>query len=134
MRLIDADALMTDFGDLIQANSKLVDEWLRWQIEDAINNAPTSEAVPIGVFEQVKWERDMAINQLKDIGKEFGEVMDDVGRVRHGHWIHEFPYVGHLTNFYLCSVCRAEWNAIDNDMERFDYCPRCGAKMDEVSE
>ena len=52
----------------------------------------------------------------------------------HGHWIHEFPNVGHLTHFYLCSVCRAEWNAIDNDMERFDYCPSCGAKMDERRE
>ena len=54
--------------------------------------------------------------------------------IRHGHWIQEFPNVGHLTHFYLCSVCRAEWNAIDNDMERFDYCPECGAKMDEEDE
>ena len=37
--------------------------------EEAINNAITI----IGSFEQIKWERDTAIAQLKELGYEFGE-------------------------------------------------------------
>ena len=56
----------------------------------------------------------------------------DAEPIRHGHWVHECnDNVCHLSYFYHCSVCNAEWNCIDNEMERFDYCPSCGAKMDE---
>ena len=47
----------------------------------------------------------------------------DVQEVRHGRWIDD-------ETAYICSVCfhgspsGAKWN----------YCPNCGAKMDEVSE
>ncbi len=30
----------------------------------------------------------------------------------------------------VCSTCHSVWNFIDNDAERFDYCPACGARMD----
>lgn len=30
----------------------------------------------------------------------------------------------------ICSYCKADWNAFDNDTYRFNYCPNCGAKMD----
>lgn len=36
------------------------------------------DAVPVEAYEQVKWERDQAIDQLNSIGKGFGEKMDDV--------------------------------------------------------
>lgn len=42
--------------------------------------------------------------------------------VRHGHWIYT------PTNLlgYVCSEC-------GNGMCRFNYCPHCGALMDEVT-
>ena len=37
--------------------------------EEAINNAITI----VGAYEQIKWERDIAIQQLHDLGYELGE-------------------------------------------------------------
>lgn len=54
--------------------------------------------------------------------------------VRHGHWI-EKDWVDGDT-YYDCSACGHSWVTIegtpqDNEM---NYCPYCGAHMDEVSE
>lgn len=47
-------------------------------ISDAI---PAVDAVERGVFEQVAWERDIALAQLSVIGKGLGEKMDDAAKV-----------------------------------------------------
>ena len=52
--------------------------------------------------------------------------------VRHGHWIDKFA------GEYRCSSCR-KIVCIDDEVEfpngiSYDYCPYCGAKMDEVLE
>lgn len=36
------------------------------------------KSVPQGVVDQIRWERDTALSQLKEIGKGLGEKMDDV--------------------------------------------------------
>jgi len=61
----------------------------------------------------------------------------DAEPVRHGEWI-GYPeclrYENALTDDdYACSCCGEVFSCIDNDMERFDYCPHCGAKMDGES-
>ena len=57
----------------------------------------------------------------------------DVQEVRHGHWIEKA-----LDNFRKvkcsCSICG--WSGVDNydsyvDIHDFEFCPYCGAKMDE---
>lgn len=57
----------------------------------------------------------------------------DVQEVRHGHWIEKA-----IDSFRKvecsCSICG--WSGVDNydsyvDIYDFEYCPRCGAKMDE---
>lgn len=53
--------------------------------------------------------------------------------VRHGHWIEKKGFDG--DTYYDCSACGHSWVTIegtpqDNEM---DYCPACGAKMDEVT-
>lgn len=58
----------------------------------------------------------------------------DAEPVRHGKWI-GYPeclrYENALTDGdYACSCCGEVFSCIDNDMERFDYCPHCGVKMD----
>ena len=41
------------------------------------------------------------------------------------------PY---FTDDIACSECLAMFSTIDNETERFDYCPNCGAKMVEPQE
>lgn len=66
------------------------------------------------------------------------DIMDnlptaDVVEVKHGEWkpVHyEGGFIG--TNYEECSICR--YRIYFNDMRcklTFDYCPKCGAKMDE---
>ena len=44
--------------------------------------------------------------------------------VRHGHWIEK-------DDECECPFCGKAWNYIDNCTETFNYCPNCGAKMQE---
>lgn len=48
-------------------------------------------------------------------------------KVKHGHWIKHNHYVE-------CSLCHRRWNSDYNDVYAFNYCPKCGARMDEVEE
>ena len=54
--------------------------------------------------------------------------------LRHGHWIEKDGFDG--DTYYDCSACGHSWVTIegtpqDNEM---NYCPYCGAHMDEVTE
>lgn len=84
------------------------------------------------VCKQIMWERDVAIAQLKEIGKSLGEKMSDVAPVAHGRWTKtEDDYYG--LNIVKCSVCREEWCfEVEDDVFdlNYHYCPNCGAKMD----
>ena len=48
----------------------------------------------------------------------------DVQEVKHGHWEHD---AGIWSNFEMCSLCKL-WTKSSFE---YDYCPNCGAKMDE---
>ncbi len=50
-------------------------------VERAMKAAPAADAVSRGVFEQVKWERDVAMQQLEEHGIPFGGEADDVVNV-----------------------------------------------------
>ena len=47
----------------------------------------------------------------------------DVAPVVHGHWIYDYAYD---EEWYICSICKRE-----TQIPGYDFCPRCGAKMDE---
>lgn len=57
----------------------------------------------------------------------------EVQEVRHGHWIKNS--LDNSRKFeYSCSICG--WSGVKNydsyvDIHDFEYCPYCGAKMDE---
>ncbi|MBQ3329955.1 MAG: hypothetical protein IJG87_02125 [Ruminococcus sp.] len=127
MRLIDADALIKKVECLFKDLNSTEDYMgigYNHGVGDGIatiKNAPTID-YPI---EQIKWERDVAIEQLKFIGKGLGEKMDDVKPVKTGKWIE-------ATNddpcYYYCSECH--WLS---DIKT-PYCPNCGARMGENDE
>ena len=48
-------------------------------------------------------------------------------QVRHGHWERSADMFG---NYYKCSVC----DSTEDIGWGFDYCPNCGAKMDEEAQ
>ena len=51
----------------------------------------------------------------------------DVAPVKHGHWYNS----SYLGDEITCSKCSATYNIFETDgAENFDYCPKCGCKMD----
>ena len=61
MRLIDADALTKALADLWY-DGKITITGVA--VADLIDNAPTVDAVSKDLFEQYKWERDIALESL----------------------------------------------------------------------
>ena len=53
----------------------------------------------------------------------------DVTPVRHGRWEEASDGDG-----IVCPFCRTDFCTIIYDTEYFNYCPNCGAKMDEPVE
>lgn len=54
------------------------DTLMFYEIEDVLEDVEPADVVPVSAYKQVMWERDIAVEQLKQIGKGLGEVMDDV--------------------------------------------------------
>ena len=77
---------------------------------------PCEDTVSLGVFEQVMWERDTAIEQLKELGYGFGE------KPKTGRWIEERTYME-------CPNCHDIWHYEENQTERFKCCPTCGGRI-----
>lgn len=71
-RLIDADALQAELLRM---------EFFPAMVMAAIRRTPTVDAVPAAAYEQVKWERDVAMKQLEEHGIPFGGVAPDVVEV-----------------------------------------------------
>ena len=70
MRLIDADNLKIPNDAPYKASVKRV-----------VAQQPTVEAVPKSYAEQIRWERDVAVGQLNEIGCQFGQKMDEVKKL-----------------------------------------------------
>lgn len=92
-----------------------------------IDKEPAADVVSKGLYEQIKWERDVALAQLEEYGVSLGEKVDVV-EVRHGRWVsvqHKLARV--------CSVCNRDepYKFADVDADVYNYCPNCGAKMDK---
>ena len=121
-RLIDADAMREDW--LENGENEYVYDTNAFL--ESIDEQPTIEAVPKSYVDQIRWERDIAIEQLNEIGCSFGQKMDDVKRrleavpVVHGGWAAQDEG---LTKF-MCSICKGK-----NYGGHEKFCPNCGADM-----
>ena len=89
-----------------------MDEYIEREaaIRALLNDAP----------EQVGYSREDAADCIR--------YMDaaDVAPVRHGRWEEASDGDG-----IVCPFCRTDFCTIIYDTEYFNYCPNCGAKMDE---
>lgn len=90
------------------------------KLEDVKNAFPFLERHKVYVLE--KWW----IDKMLDL-----EVPKaDVAEVKHGHWIDDWDI-----GCSACSECDDSFLWEDfNGVREFDYCPTCGAKMDEVTD
>ena len=105
MRLIDADAIRYD--QLLNTGNK--EHPLEWAVSQSlINSMPTVS---------------QHVQHVESVG-------EDGSALKHGHWIDRDDGIRTGT----CSVCG--WNAClcETDVSGMPYCPKCGAKMDEVKE
>ena len=72
------------------------------------------------------------IETAKEIAENLPAV--DAVPVVHARWITYPECLGYDGAYHdehiVCSACHSVWNIIDNDTERFDHCPACGANMD----
>lgn len=67
--------------------------------------------------------------------REIHDLLDRAKRLNHAHWI-TMDEAAELDDFGLahtCSRCHhCDWDCTES--ETFNYCPHCGAKMDEEVE
>lgn len=78
------------------------------------------------VYSKLYWMHEGLLNFKEELGKVYDEILSipssDVAPVRHGRWV---VIDAEEPRRYGCSECkRLSWN-MDN------YCPNCGARMDE---
>ena len=99
------------------------------KVEEYIINIPNADVVERTTYEQTLWERDIAVSQLQEIGKNLGEKMDDVITIKYGTWIELEDEM--CEPEWQCSIC-GDWlffeegDPILNDIK---YYPNCGARM-----
>lgn len=108
---------------LIKNLNKFAQEHYTRLIDTLIKKEPSVDAILKGVYNQVAWERDVAMAQLEEHGIPFG-CKADVHAVVHGKW-----YL-HVDGSGTCNRC----NTTAENVWDFDtwqnYCGHCGAKMD----
>ena len=111
MRLIDADEVVKaiDHHTFDTADGLCLDEDITIILEE----------LPSVSIEQIKWERDTAIQQLRELGYDLGQ------KPKKGKWIAHpgGKFVGFPYMHYECDQCR------DFEPEERNFCPNCGADM-----
>ena len=99
--------------------------------------AQNGEIFSKAYVDQVRWERDTAIEQLDEIGKSLGEKMDDVKIIVTASWIEK------RHGYLECSNCHCDTNRLDKhgypigqDIKhnKPKYCPHCGVYMTDKEE
>lgn len=89
------------------------------------------------LIEEIREERCYNCRNFKDMKCDYCGTADyiymiedmpaaDIAPVRHGRWEEASDGDG-----IVCPFCRTNFCTIIYDTEYFNYCPNCGAKMDE---
>ena len=102
MRPIDSDKFLQDMADLYR-QAGWDEREVHFSLADLRSNIGTEDTIMIPQREP------------------------DTVPVRHGKWIECHDD----SDWIVCSECGKPFNIIDNCTEEFNYCPNCGAMMDE---
>lgn len=103
-----------------------------------IQQAPAADVVSRAAFDQVMWERDVAIQQLReDYGVGLGEKKAaDVVERKRGAWIWDGNAMDWGLGGWVCSECHAKNDNIPAKPDVFPsawqgshFCPNCGCQM-----
>lgn len=122
----------------------IIDVIERWK--KRLEQESSGDAVSRDVFEQVRWERDVAIEQLKELGYSLGEKVepcdDKTVNPQRSETVTEFAdrcrecgkrYVKRQTGTWIWNVekgyCKCSECGIGMGHTEFDFCPNCGADM-----
>ena len=112
--------------DELISRKALLDEYDRVHIGEPgkarklIEDAPAVDAVSRGVLDQVRWERDIALEQLADYGLSLGERADVVKVVRCKYCKHRYTTFRGLSFCTYHLTMSAKDNAFCSDGERKD--------------
>lgn len=113
MRLIDVDEIKLPQGFFEKVDN--VPKFYEW-----LGTLPTVDVDSLNAkHEDIGYEKG-----YRDGYAEALEVTDNTEHIRHGHWNERYDTRYH----FECSICKYLHQYKDN------YCPLCGAKMDEVEE
>ena len=59
-------------------------------------------------------------------------VIEDAPTIDAVEVVHGYNRLGEYKSMFKCSVCDWEcWDTLCGDTETYNYCPNCGAKMEE---
>ena len=91
--------------------------------KDIISGSKKPKYVSIGAYKQVSWERDVAIEQLHELGYEFGQKIEEEYC---DYKVHFAP----STDIYFTTKCGHRHNGYLNGSRA--YCGFCGKKIKVV--
>ena len=114
---------VSDLIDDLKWLKSVVNESSKNEVQDFIDRVetfPKADVVSRGLYDQIKWERDVAIEQLESYGISLGEKAD-VAKVVHGWW-------SHRPDERRCPLCGYHYSYFGG--KDYNYCPNCGATMD----
>ena len=122
-------------NDLISRQAAIdeVIAWLRDRMENNKNGKPLTDRLrelpsaqpehpSRALIEQIRWERDLAIGQLEELGYGLGEKIQTQSERKRGRWTLKENVFG----VAYCSECDYELHTNDTN-----FCPNCGADMRE---
>ena len=100
-------------------------------IETALNNIETSD-----IYEDIADNRiDVWFDELPSAQPDLSGYSSRLWKAAYERGKAEAQRTGKWVEYdnshCECPLCHAEWSYFDNDVERFNYCPNCGAKMEE---
>ena len=99
------------------------------RIDDWMDTQPIVD-VDSGLVGQYRWERDVVIAQLEELGIGFGQKIEGV-YVTNGHW-EKYWDEENMSYSYRCSECKKDALTKDGTMHDqvcSSHCPYCGVKM-----
>ena len=87
-----------------------------------------NDYVPRGVFEQIHWGKDIAMQQLEELGVPFGAKVELYAKpITHAYWEPDGVWD-------ICSNCKVPTvQPHIKGLPKNKYCPYCGAEMDGAS-